>query len=247
MKKIILTIYIACSLFFCSCDILKVLPFVRTDNPYEIPPFSTKYTVEEHIQRLKERTEDVFEGEIVNGEVVGYKVDIVYSLAYDLPEFFVVEIEYATAKSYIRNTLHLGGNKNYPQEYWSYYTQYKHFIGYIQEDEYYSDYVNEIVFNPRHLKDELLPGRSPYSYKNYWDKKKYYGEMYFAVEIDGQKQLLYDIARCKNYKDLEYHIHWSEETGLTECTAGGIVPDDLKPYRSARYPYNGLVYTWGIQ
>ena len=247
MKKLFITICIGFSLFFCSCDILRVLSNIIPDNPYIPPKFSTKYTVEEHIQRLKERTEDVFEGEIWNGEVVGYKVDIVYSLAFDLPEFFVVEIEYAVENNYILNDFWLGVGNRYPEEYRYYQTKYKHLMGYIEDDEYYSDYVHEVLFNPRNLKDELLPGRTPYSYKNYWDKKKYYGEMCFAVEVDGEKRLLFDPENCRNYRDIEYHVHWSEETGLIDCTAERIISDDFKPYRFSGYPYNGLVYTWGMQ
>ena len=62
---------------------------------YRHPRFKTKYTIEEHIQRISERTEEKFSWQIAEGIIADYTVDIIYAFYDDDPEYFLVELEYA--------------------------------------------------------------------------------------------------------------------------------------------------------
>ena len=66
-----------------------------TSGGYTHPKFKTKYTEEEHVQRITARTEEIFAEEIESGEILNYEVEIVYAFYDNDPEYFLVELEYA--------------------------------------------------------------------------------------------------------------------------------------------------------
>ncbi len=223
---------VLCCLFACPSCIIE--------QPIDIKPyvFSTNYTIEEHIERIKERTLEVFEAEILNEEYKDCKVDIVYSIRNNLPELFVVEVEFTHQKEYFRQgTL--------PQEYHYYSTEYVHMIGRIKEDEYYCVY--DVPFGG-YASNAFWAGRSPYSYKGYWDKKKYYGSVLYGVEADNEIRILAKGVGCYIYGGIEYHLHYTQETGFTDCPVGGILPkEDYQKYSvgSITLPYKDGVRNEG--
>lgn len=235
MRKLCILLTIILSCFFTACQREEK----KSRSPYYIPPFSTQYTEEEHIKKIEEKTHQIFKQQVLEGEIVNVFVDIVYSLKYDLPEFFVVELEYAKEIHYPRNAC--SSAFEMPVEKQDFWTKYKHLMGYIQEEKYYSEYVKEDT-DFHTIQREFLPGRSPYSYKGYFDCKKYYGCGLYAVEHNGEMVLLADRSICDTtdwFSGIEFHLDWdSEKEEWVECTKGGIVPQEAyERYRWARYPY----------
>lgn len=179
-------------------------PYIK--DVYYHPKFKTDYTIEEHIERISALTEENFSKELASGELVSYKVEIVYAYDED-PEYFLIELEYAQAwdKEYY---------DSYDVEYVRYSTRYRHLIGYIRSDKYWS-------------LEGFKEGRSSYLYYGYADNKKYYnGDGVEAIEKDGQIITLFDAIRCI-YGDgvgisPEFHMH---KDGEDPCCIGEVIPE----------------------
>ena len=138
---------------------------------YKHPDFVTSYTEAEHIERIKERTETRFSKEIESGEIANYTVEIVYAFYDNDPEYFLVNLEY----KYPWHKLDWVGN---PFEQ----TKYKHFLGYIENDEYYTG-ING--YSGEKGDSMFTEGRNAYEVAGYGEAKKYYGNDVFAVEKEG--------------------------------------------------------------
>ncbi len=175
------------------------------DYDYVHPDFITEYTIEEHIERITTRTEEIFEEEIKNGDIVDYTVEIVYAFYDNDPEYFLVELEYAKE---------WGGKYDNPNdspnvendEYITYQTKYKHFIGYIVNDRYWyglRDYWGSDI------KTSFKDGRSVYAFNGYEKERKYYGMCKQAVEVQGEMLFLYDWYKCDSPYGVspEFHTH----------------------------------------
>ena len=137
---------------------------------YKHPDFVTQYTQEEHIQRISERTQTRFSKEIESGEIVNYTVEIVYAFYDNDPEYFLVNLEYAEEFE----KYSYGGELEYK-------TKYKHFLGFIENDEYYTGLY---CYGGENGDAMFIGGRNPYEVTGYGDAKKYYGANRFAVETE---------------------------------------------------------------
>ena len=136
---------------------------------YKHPDFVTSYTEAEHIERIKERTEARFSKEIESGEIANYTVEIVYAFYDNDPEYFLVNLEYKNDFPVKHKT---EGTR----------TKYKHFLGYIENDEYYTG-INGYAGEKG---DSMFTeGRNAYEVAGYGEAKKYYGNDVFAVEKEG--------------------------------------------------------------
>ncbi len=189
----------------------STIPICKPYEPPEPPKpyvFSTNYTAEEHIQRIEERTADIFDVDIVNEIVKGFTVDIVYSIYENKPEYFVVEVEYTGYFSYSLN-----------YENYAYSTHYKHIMGYIYQDDYYvleDSYAVVGHLAGLRVEDYMKIGQSPYSVFADFTSKKYYGYLdeyansrgVYAVEEDNE---IVEIAttKCLDHEGC-FEIH-SEE------------------------------------
>ncbi len=192
MKKVLKWIFavIACLIFLCSLAVNmfflslpvyggkknelsyyeKNVQFHEHDieKGYQRPEFSTKYTEEEHIERLHELAmEKLYRKYGTNG--YRYEIYTVYSFQLE-PEYFLIQ-EYAQ---------HLISNKlvEEPCRYW---------MGFIENDEYYiivNDFYGSIVHYGEDIEDNLYVyneskrayiGENPYSINGVLDQKKFYG------------------------------------------------------------------------
>lgn len=156
MKKIIL-LFLCIVCLFSGCDNNTV------EGGYTHPDFKTEYTIEEHIGRIEERTRVRFEEEIASGELVSYNVDIIYAFYDNDSEYFLVELEYAQEHKFQRN-------ENV------YISKNAHFIGYIENDEYY------VGIKYYDGSEYIMAGRSAYSICGFDNGKKFYGGLVQAVE-----------------------------------------------------------------
>ena len=193
-------------------------PKVRSHKPWLHEEFSTEYTVEEHIQRLTSRTEEIFSSQISNGEIVSYTVDIVYAFYDNDPEYFLVELEYAEEweGDYRDPNIPITGNHGrLPNEYIQYKTKFSHIIGFISNDKYWLG-LEGYPYKNIQGKMKFLDGRSAYRLYGYTKGKFYYGAGVQAVEIDSGIEILYDARNClSEYGDgvsPEFHKHCEEQT-----------------------------------
>ena len=118
--RVCLTLCLFGSILLNSCGLIP-----GADNKH--PDFQTEYTIEEHIDRIRARTEENFSKEIQVGKIVNIEIEILYAFYDSDPEYFMVELEYAKE---------FAGEYTYRDDYWmetpvSYTTKYKHFIGFI--------------------------------------------------------------------------------------------------------------------
>ena len=177
---------------------------------YIHPDFETEYTVEEHVERIRKRTEERYAEEIESGELVDFEVEIVYAFYDDDPEYFLVEFEYAE-EFWVR----YGDEKGT-----KYQTKYKHLIGFIQNDDYWLCAMINIYENY---------GRSSFDVFGYSDAKKYYGHHIEAVALENGKILqIYDgwfggDALGSNPGHLEFHYINNPTAG---CFTQKIVTED---------------------
>lgn len=228
MKKLkrshcILSLFLVCPFLLSSCfDVVEKLKEYFNPEPYV---FSTQYTEEEHIQRLKDRTEEMFWVDQINEVIKGFTVDIVYSIAENTPEYFVLEVEYTEHVPYTFNE-HTGNT-----------TPYRHLMGYIYKDDYYVLEDSYIWYGRDGLrvKDCLKVGPSPYSAIGNPDGEKYYGrprsEDYgvYCVETDGNMVQI-ATTRCLKHSGC-FDIHREElqqYSPKVDCTSpiGGIIPKE---------------------
>ena len=208
MKKRFLIFFVfilfSFAIFACSCE----RPPIK--GGYEHPVFKTKYTVEEHIQRITARTEERFQKDIENGFIVDIFVDIVYAFYDDDPEYFLVEIEYKEKIPYDKIT----GNINrppFPYELgfdengacWTYPDKITHFIGFIQDDRYRTGLIYGADF-------QLFS--SPYTICGYRDAKKYYGAYKLGVAKEEGVFLFWSDGKMID----EYIVSKEEAKGLME-------------------------------
>lgn len=184
MKKIcIIIVAIICCLFV-GCT-------QKLGGNYIHPDFSTDYSIEEHVERIKERTKQVFQDDIQSGAIIDYSVEIVYAYYDEDPEYFLVEIEYA-------NDWNGEYHTNYPRyddetlTKIEYTTKYKHLIGFIENDMYKTGLRGYFGQDKAAFKD----GKSCYELLGYANDKKYYGAGVFAVrKNDEMMRIYYSLAQ----------------------------------------------------
>ena len=142
---------------------------------YEHPPFSTQYTVEEHIERISDITDELLVTAEVIGEIIDYKVEIVYSYDKDLPQLFMVQYEYAEEFKYFY--------RSGRGEARGYISKFEFVIGYIENDEYKLGLKYGCL--------GFMCGKNPYQvYEEITGEtvgKKYYGSTHFGIEKEGKK------------------------------------------------------------
>ena len=212
-KKVIaiFLVLMLCSFFFTGClrqpfhcnnlDCLRLLfncvdclPISCSHEPwshYKHPDFVTAYTEEEHIQRITERTQIRFSEKIESGAIVNYTVEIVYAFYDNDPEYFLVNLEY----KYPWHKLDPAG-KPYEQ------TKYQHFLGYIENDEYYTGVYN---YEGEKSDSMFIDGRSAYEVAGCGGAKKYYGNRVFAVETKDGLLQIFEMSNtgCVEFCDIE--------------------------------------------
>ena len=154
------------------------LPF-PTHDPYEFPEFSTQYTEEEHIQRLSARTEEHLSEYIEEKRLLHYEVELVYSFHHNDPEYFLIEIEYLSAKYW--------GVDDNGYAIWEEERRYAHTIGYIKNDEYYlglNNYKRNKSADDWCNLEGFILDKSLWQIFGYDEAKKYYGSGVQAVQTD---------------------------------------------------------------
>lgn len=185
------------TVFITSCVTLIVLIFSCVfipkcienikKNDYE-PEWHEEYvsnlTEEQHLQNLVKITEEIFAEEIEEGEIVNYKVELVYAFYDNDPEYFLIELEFA--EEFIGSTdgcyqCEVTKRKHH------YVSKYRHLIGYHNNDKYRYGVGNYCSGN----RWAFRPGQSPYTYLGYANEKKYYGAEMFGVEKDGKILCVY--------------------------------------------------------
>ncbi len=198
---------------------------------YKHSKFKTEYTVEEHIARIEERTKERFEEEIASGELVSYNVDIVYAFYDNDPEYFLVELEYVNEWENLID-------ENSP-EYGTYTTKYKHLIGYIEEDNYWTGLPGYSI--------EFMNGRSAYKLLGCEKSRKYYGGGVQAVERDGELIMIFDNDCLFNLDNsygytVEFHLHDTSK-GDDLCFDHAVVPQEVhKNLMKSNYKWGGGKY-----
>ena len=60
-----------------------------------IATYSSQYTEEEHLERIKQRTNEYLQREINAGRILDYKVELIYTFYTRKPSLFMVEWEWA--------------------------------------------------------------------------------------------------------------------------------------------------------
>lgn len=181
---------------------------------YIHPDFETEYTVEEHVERIRKRTEERYAEEIESGELVHFEVEIVYAFYDDDPEYFLVEFEYAeeTIPLIFKET-HIPPTYETEIKVFQ-YTKYKHLIGFIHRDKYYTglyDYIRD-----------PMEGRSIFDLCGYSNAKKYYGNGVQAVEIENG-EILRLFSRCDGGGVIERELI---ENPFADCFAQKIISED---------------------
>lgn len=169
---------------------------------YAHPDFSTEYTIEEHVQRIKDRTEEIFQVDMQSGEIVDYSVEIVYAFYDEDPEYFLVEIEYANEWRGVYHTNYPRYDDDTPTEI-EYTTRYKHLIGFIENDTYKTGLNGYFGQDKAAFKD----GKSCYNLLGFSNNKKYYGASIFAVESNGEILRIYS-----SMAQGPVGLLWSEES-----------------------------------
>ncbi|MBQ8229939.1 MAG: hypothetical protein IJZ32_04525 [Clostridia bacterium] len=156
---------------------------------YEHPKFKTKYTIEEHIKRLTTRTEEKYAKELENGELLDFRVEILYAFYDNDPEYFLIEYRFADTIDKIYGE---DGIKEVRIE------NHGHLIGMIENDKYKVRFLccrDEDEWGDYHTRgydEEILVGQSCYTKCGFENTKKYYGGHTCAVELDGQIVQIYN-------------------------------------------------------
>lgn len=131
--------------------------------------FETAYTEEEHIQRIRQRTEERFADDIEKDKIKEIHVEIIYSYYTEDPEWFLVEVEY---KEPFENKI-FDRNRRFSPNRWyligtPYQTTFKHIIGRIVDDKYLEDENNSGVFIG------FMDGPSVWRARGFMENKKFY-------------------------------------------------------------------------
>lgn len=242
-RKLCILLVLCFTILFAGCGEKQN----NIDDNYYLKDFSTQYTEKEHVQRITERTEEIFAEEIANGEIVDYSVEIVYSIYLDLPAFFLVELEYA--KQWEKR--YENPNNGVNEEYFSYYqTRNKHFLGLIAWDEYYATLAgytyNDHVTDGTDAKKAFMDGKSAYALSDYPNNKKYCGGRYQGVGVDGGIYLIAE-SECLSYKLNSYEFHTQHKGGF--CGGGyleTVITEDMYGRFASidyivQYPYGGFL------
>ena len=205
MKKIsIILSIIFFSLIFCGC---AVEPWET--GGYSHPDFETKYTEEEHVQRISARTEEKFAEELKNGTLVSYDVEIVYAFYDNDPEYFLVNLEYAKEQEGSYQTKDKPSLDPEKGEYIFFFTKYKHIIGFINKDIYYCSLT--FYYNDFHY------GQNCYELCGYKNAKKYYGGGHHGVKTDEGVLLIYDNSNSNNRGSVEFPLYqYGSDTSLKQ-------------------------------
>lgn len=196
-----------------------------TVNRGSFPEFQTKYTEEEHIQRIKERTKLRYKKWIVSGLLVDFSVYIVNAVYDDDPEFFLVELEFSDyyGETVTREYVNEQGTLDY--EELEIYSKNAHFLGSIINDEYYSI--------PAY--GSFRYGKSSYALRGYLNEKKYYGNSCEFVKIDGKMTQIGHIYSI-NVEGLKNYWRIGQEFGNVDnhqCDNGRIIDEnDYKDFES---------------
>ena len=183
----VLIVVLFCLMSFSSCN--NSSP--RLGSNYEHPTFKTKYTEEEHIERIRERVEEHYALRIERGDIRRIDVYILHAYYDHDPEYFLIEFD-----GYGVGGFYDGWNSHYNE-----YLEKGHLIGIIINDEYNIGlwpYPNKLInsngtieSNPSDGALELIPraGESPYKRLGLLDKKKYYGgSVYGFLNEEGKIQ-----------------------------------------------------------
>ena len=182
----------SCLLFACDLDSGTRHP----SQTYKHPDFITQYTQEEHIQRISERTQTRFSNEIESGEIVNYTVEIVYAFYDNDPEYFLVNLEYAEEFE----KYSYGGELEYK-------TKYKHFLGFIEDDIYYTG-ING--YGGKNGDAMFIDGRNPYEVAGYANAKKYYGNFVFAVQLDNDFLQVFNMEISEKVEFFSKEEQWTQ-------------------------------------
>ena len=163
---IIISLQLLLSIFFfggCSSSCVNQDPLLK-DLRFK---FETAFTEEEHIERIRARTEERLEEDIEEDKIEKIDIEIVYSFYTKDPEYFLVEVEYKEEFSrFYEPNIYLG----------KYTTKYKTFIGMIYFDQYIR--IGEM--------DDFIDGPSPYKARGYTGYKKFFGATRCAIEENGK-------------------------------------------------------------
>ena len=201
------------------------LLFAGCNGGYRHPKFKTKYTIEEHIQKISKRTEEIFAEEITNGNIANYTIEIIYAFYDEDPEYFLVELEYAEEwESQYENPDFQYGEK--PQ-YIKYSTKNKHFIGFIENDEYYTGLPCYDSGASDIKQDCFMDGKSGYALCAFPQNKKYYGAGIQGVQV-GEQIIICAHTDCFQYGNTEFHQHETKDVSDI-CMIGKTV--DVKSYK----------------
>ena len=187
------------------------------EKGYQRPEFSTKYTEEEHIERLHELAmEKLYRKYGSNG--YRYEIYTIYSFQLE-PEYFLIQ-EYAQ---------HLISNKlvEEPCRYW---------MGFIENDEYYiivNDFYGSIIYYSEDIENSLYInwkderaylGENPYSINGVLDKKKFYGGFGQFAWI--ANDMLYVLDSFEEYGSRAIFVRFSDPK-----------PFDLGGFKECRFVY----------
>ena len=202
--------------------------------------FRPQYTQEEHIQRIAERTQEIFAKEIDKGLLLHYNVEIVYPFSEGDRQYFLVELEYGY--EWTGKFENVSATADNDEKYITYRTRYKHFIGVIIDDEYYMAVWNYDGDDPKSC---FMDGRSAYAVAGYSDRKKYCGGAYQGVEVDGEFIMVADrdclIASGETY---EFHVHGA--TCGDTYPVGEVMPEHLVSVLKYDYYANMPIYAYNV-
>ncbi len=156
-------------------------------QPDEDPqPFVSQYTIEEHIERIRNITEYALRYEIEKGHVKDIYIDVLYQFDGSTPRQFLVEFEFcgdeckevahqiALIHSNKFTCTHLGYDTKRTHE-----SLFRYFIVLVHNDTYVMDSVAGST-NGRFG----FFGKSIYTELGYKDSKKYYADGHYGVLTD---------------------------------------------------------------
>ena len=189
-----------------------ILPNLFAPSPY-FAPFHTRYSPEEHVQRLDARTKEIFANDIANGKIIDYKIDVVYSFSDDKPRFFIIELIHEKGFRLTQPSDDVG-------EHLGFSSNYSYTIGLIDDTTYRIKGFTQC--------------QSPYSSTNNFDKKKYYSKDYYAYH-DGENMIQICTFSCPISHSESQTRFWADVIiDICPTCYGQIIPsdklDDIKYY-----------------
>ena len=204
----------AIKFFYCACAVTVVLSsFSACEDDqiyggYTHPEFQTEYTIEEHIERIEKRMQEKFAEQIQSGEISDIEVEILYAFHDNDPEYFMVQLEYADEVLEVRQ-INEEGSLEVQR------SRYKHFIGFIENDKYYSG-----LYGYDSNDDVFIVGRNAYELCGYSEAKKYYGCRIQAVETQEGILRIFDMP-------LDTEVEFSTDEKRFEAC---LVPEEKYEY-----------------